>query len=549
MSDEPLHQSINALINGTITEAEHQSLQNRLKEDASTRAIFRERMDIEAGLRTWAADGGAQKVMTKHSLNEVHLRTAWGWRMALIATAASILAIAVWWTQRPDPDQFNLVDQQSNSTPQANQSTVQPLGKWIAQADCVWQQPPSLSDELFNAGMIKLTSGAAELRFDSGTNVVLEGPCELLINTADSARLLAGTVFVNVTEVSNGFLLETPEAQIIDEGTQYAVTLDSQATEIHVFDGSVIWTPTAADVDADANFEDRIATGEARRYLRNEPGRARHIPFGQRQFVRRIEQQVRESANGELIAYDGFENLAGQIRRDRSGFGWSGGWESAGFGRGRLAEVIDAPPGVIFGNDRSGRRLMSFRGGESLRRQFEKPIELSPGETIFVSLLISRQASPVKSSGEQSSREQSSGEREDYEQSAAIQIVLEPDSESPRFTRRHSVSFGVKSDQRMFLNNSGTINETATSLVVGEPHLLVLMYHMDTNTTTANLRVYRANELVDEIQPSVWTVLGTESAGPTRFASIRLSLGTRAAAQIDELRISNSWNAAIDPTR
>lgn len=545
MSDETLQQSINALINGTITEAELQSLQDRLKQDASARAIFRERMDIEAGLRTWAADGGAQKVMTKHSLNEDHLRTAWGWRMALIATAASILAIAVWWTQRPDPDQFNLVDQQSNSTPQANQSTVQPLGKWIGQADCVWQQPPSLSDGLFNAGKIKLTSGAAELRFDSGTNIVLEGPCELVINTADSARLLAGTVFVNVTEVSNGFLLETPEARIIDEGTQYAVTLDSLATEVHVFDGSVIWMPTAADSD----FEDRIATGEARRYLRNEPGRARHIPFGQRQFVRRIEQQVRESANGELIAYDGFENLAGQLRRDRSGFGWSGGWESAGFGRGRLAEVIDAPPGVVFGNDRSGRRLLSFRGGESLRRQFEKPIELRPGETIFVSLLISPQASPVQSSGEQSSREQSSGEREDNEQSAVIQIVLEPDSESPRFTRRHSVSFGVKSDQRMFLNNSGTINETATSLVVGEPHLLVLMYHMDTNTTTANLRVYRANELVDEIQPSVWTVLGTESAGPTKFASIRLSLGTRAAAQIDELRISNSWNAAIDPTR
>jgi hypothetical protein len=545
MSDETLQQSINALINGTITEAELQSLQDRLKQDASARAIFRERMDIEAGLRTWAADGGAQKVMTKHSLNEDHLRTAWGWRMALIATAASILAIAVWWTQRPDPDQFNLVDQQSNSTPQANQSTVQPLGKWIAQADCVWQQPPTLSDGMFNAGMIKLTSGAAELRFDSGTNVVLEGPCELVINTADSARLLAGTVFVNVTEVSNGFLLETPEARIIDEGTQYAVTLDSLATEVHVFDGSVIWMPTAADSD----FEDRIATGEARRYLRNEPGRARHIPFGQRQFVRRIEQQVRESANGELIAYDGFENLAGQLRRDRSGFGWSGGWESAGFGRGRLAEVIDAPPGVVFGNDRSGRRLLSFRGGESLRRQFEKPIELRPGETIFVSLLISPQASPVQSSGEQSSREQSSGEREDNEQSAVIQIVLEPDSESPRFTRRHSVSFGVKSDQRMFLNNSGTINETATSLVVGEPHLLVLMYHMDTNTTTANLRVYRANELVDEAQPSAWAVRGTASAGPTRFASIRLSLGTRAAAQIDELRISNSWNAAIDPTR
>lgn len=105
---------------------------------------------------------------------------------------------------------------------------------------------------------------------------------------------------------------------------------------------------------------------------------------------------------------------------------------------------------------------------------------------------------------------------------------------------------GVRSDQRLFLNNSGTIDETATSLAVGEPHLFVFMYKAESKTTTANLRVYRADEQVDETQPSVWTVYGTASTGPTKFASVRLSLGTRAAAQIDELRISNSWNASVD---
>jgi ferric-dicitrate binding protein FerR (iron transport regulator) len=543
MSDETLQQSVNALINGTITEAEHQSLQNHLKEDAAARATFRERMDIEAGLRTWADDSGAQhQVLKSDSAVNQSLRTDWGWRITLIATAVSILAIALWWTQRPNKGQLNLADQQKKITPQATPSTASPFGKWIAQADCVWQHPPSLPDGMLGAGMIKLTSGAAELRFDSGTNLVLEGPCELLVNTADSARLLAGTVFVNVTEVSNGFLLETPEAQIIDEGTQYAVALDSLAAEVHVFDGSVIWAPTNEDID----FEDRITTGEARRYLRSEPRRSRRIPFGQRQFVRRIDEQVREAASGELLAYDGFENLAGQLRRDRSGFGWSGGWESAGFGRGPLGEVIDAPDEVVFGKDRSGRRLLLLQGGESMRRQFEKPIELSPGKTIFVSLLISRQSSEVQRFGEQSSNDQATANSNDDEQSAAIQIVLEPDSVSPRFTRRHSVSFGVRSDQRLFLNNSGTIDETATPLAAGEPHLFVFMYKVESNSTTANLRVYRANELVEETQPSVWTVYGTASPGPKKFASLRLSLGTRAAAQIDELRISDSWNAAVD---
>jgi ferric-dicitrate binding protein FerR (iron transport regulator) len=528
MSDETLLQSINALLNGTITEAEHQSLQSRLKEDATARAIFRERMDIEAGLRTWAADSGVQhQVLVSDSAIKQSLRTAWGWRITLIATAASILAIAVWWPQRLDQGQPNLVGQQNKPTPQVTQPTELALGKWSAQAACVWQQPPSLADGMFNAGTIKLTSGAAELRFDSGTNIILEGPCELLINTADSARLLAGTVFVNVTEVSNGFLLETPEAQIIDEGTQYAVTLDSEATEIHVFDGSVIWTPTAADVDAAANFEDRIATGEARRYLRSEPGRSRHIPFGQRQFLQRIDEQVREAASGALLAYDGFENLAGHLRRGRSGFGWAGGWVSAGRGRGLLAEIIDAPNDVVFGIDRSSRRLLSLRGGDDLRRSFENPIKLSSGTSIYLSLIVSRQ-SPAG------------------QEDAAIQVYLEPLSASPRFTRRHSVSFGVTSDGRPFVNNAGTIDVTTLPLSDEEAHLFVFKLEVDQNTTNASLRVFRAGEFVDATQPSAWTVHGTASPGPTEYTSIRISLGTQAAAQVDELRIGNSWSAAAN---
>jgi hypothetical protein len=70
--------------------------------------------------------------------------------------------------------------------------TFASFSRLVQQADCVWQQAASLQEGRFAPGTIKLTSGAAELRFDSGTNVVLKNPCELAIETADSARLLAG---------------------------------------------------------------------------------------------------------------------------------------------------------------------------------------------------------------------------------------------------------------------------------------------------------------------------------------------------------------------
>ena len=112
----------------------------------------------------------------------------------------------------------------------------------------------------------------------------------------------------------------TPEAHILDEGTQYAVSLDADSIEVHVFDGSVIWIAERGD----SEFEDRIGSGEAKRFTRAAPNRPHRIPFGQRQFVRRIESDIRNAAGAGLLAYDGFENLAGQLRRGRSGFGWAG---------------------------------------------------------------------------------------------------------------------------------------------------------------------------------------------------------------------------------
>jgi ferric-dicitrate binding protein FerR (iron transport regulator) len=524
MSDEILRQQITDLINGTISETAHQELQDHLKSDARARVMFRERMDLEAGLRTWAADGliDEQPAVNQSRPTDRLKHSWWRWKVTLPASAALILALAFWWTQQPGPAAPGVAEQPHQADPQDSTRTTMLVGRLVQQADCIWEQGPSLQEDRFSPGMIKLTSGAAELRFDSGTNVILEGPCELKIETVDSAELLAGTVFVDVTEISNGFLLETPEAQIIDDGTQYAVSLDSQATEVHVFDGSVIWT----SAEAESDFEERIPSGEARRYLRRDPGRSRHIPFGQRQFVQRIEESVRDAGGGDLIAYDGFENLVGQLRRGRSGFGWSGGWESAGRGRGPLAEVVDAPDDVVFGLDRSGRRLLSLRGGDDLRRSFERPLGVSPGRSIFLSLLISRRPS-------------------DAEEDTEIQIVLEPQSVSRRYQRRHSVSYGVTSQGEPFVNNAGTIVKVPMELSEEVTFLLILKYTIGRRGTSAGLRVYNPGPAIDLMEPTVWTEANSSAAPPPNFSSLRIAAAQSRDWLVDELKIGGSWSAVV----
>ncbi|MCM2374938.1 FecR family protein [Aporhodopirellula aestuarii] len=526
MSDETLLRQLNSLINGTINDEEHRVLQDRLKSDPSARTLYRERMDLEASLRTWAADDAvvSRASATVDIANGSRRTSQWSWSVVLTALAVSVLLAFTWWQWQPTTPQNQLAIGHSP----ADIETVlsgELVGRIVQQSDCRWKSVPDVHNGRFSPGALELVSGAAELRFDSGTNVVLESPCEIIIESADSARLLAGTVFVDVTEVSNGFLLETPESQIVDDGTQYAVSLGSDATEVHVFDGSVIWTPTSVSNP----IEERISTGEARRYLRTEPSRSHRIPFGQRKFVRTIEADVLEASGGELIAYDGFENLAGQLRRGRSGFGWAGGWQLTGRGRGPLADVVDAPDDLVFGFDRTGRRLLSAGDGNELRRDFKEPISLHADDTFFMSLLASRQAKDA--------------EADQVKSGTSLQISLEPESNSPRYTRRHSVSFGFTSDGASFVNNAGKIDETASAFTEGETFLIVFKYTATDRIGTAVVRVYQPDAKIDETEPQVWTVSGSPSIRPQEFVAIRITPGQNATWQIDELRMGTSWSS------
>ncbi|WP_169980817.1 FecR domain-containing protein [Tautonia rosea] len=531
MSDENLLRLIDAIVDGTISEEDHRALQRRLASDASARALFRERIDLEAGLRTWAQEqsAGAGDRATRAQGNPARCgpRTAprswrWGIAAATLAAAALVLIASQIVPSKPSPDR--IVSKASDDKAGSQPADRRDLGRLVEGIDCRWRIPPALQAGRFSAGAIALASGAAELRFDSGTNLILQGPCELSVESTDSARLRAGTLVVEVTEVSVGFTLETPEARIIDEGTEYAVSLDEDATEVHVFDGSVIWLPT----DAVVGLEDRIASGEARRFLRSEPGRPRRIPFGLRQFVRRIEADLRESTGGALLAYDGFENLAGHLRRGRSGFGWADGWIPAAGERGRIASVVDAPGDVVFGLDRSGRRLLALESGDDIRRCFEEPVAAGGGDAWFVSLLIGRE--PARSDSGQ-----------------ALQITLEPDAEGLGAGRRDGVTFGVTSRGFPFISVAGEIDETATGLLDRETYLVVLKLGVRADQQTAALRVYRPGERADAEEPDAWTAQATSMSITLPIRSIRLSAGPEARWRLDELKVGSAWSSVVPP--
>ena len=519
MNEAELRKLIDDYAAGSISEAAHAALQEALKSDAQARAVFRGTMDMEQGLRTWATE---ESLPTARPVKHRRVRALAPWIAAASVLAASIVAFLLGgfqWRGEPRPEPIAA----------ANPILEPPLGTLSSSEDCVWQSPrDTIHDGRFTTGRFQLISGTARLRFDSGTDVVLRGPGEVEVLSADSARLLVGNVVVHVTELSDGFTLNTPDALILDEGTEYAVSLDDEATEVHVFDGSVFWEPLAK---ADEGEVERIEAGEARRYSRSRPGRGARIPLGMRKFARRLEADVQASAEGRLSGYDGFENLAGRIRRGRSGFGWTGGWKSGFRGRGPVGSIVDAPDDTAFGSARQGRRLLQLSDGHAVTRDLETPLLLDPGEVTYLSFLARRRAS-ASGTGRY------------------LRVSLRDEGQRARRGARRELAVGVTSDGFPFVKTGGRIVQSAPPIEDDTTYLFVakLVVSRD-RVAEVSLRVYRPGESVDPQEPGTWTVMGQPGRCESAVSRIRLAVGDAAVWEIDELKIGATWHSVTAADR
>lgn len=129
---------------------------------------------------------------------------------------------------------------------------------------------PTADGSRLGAGRLKLTEGLATLEFDSGAELILEGPAELELIDAMNGILISGTLVAEMPESAWGFTIGTPTANVIDHGTRFAVNVDpgTGETRTEVFDGLV-------EVALPGGGESvRLATGQRNRVAGRELGGA-----------------------------------------------------------------------------------------------------------------------------------------------------------------------------------------------------------------------------------------------------------------------------------
>jgi hypothetical protein len=89
-------------------------------------------------------------------------------------------------------------------------------------------------------GRLELKAGLAELAFDSGARLLLEGPASLELVSPLRVRLLSGRATAEVPTPAHGFTIAACGVEVVDRGTAFGLeVMRDGRSEVQVFTGTV----------------------------------------------------------------------------------------------------------------------------------------------------------------------------------------------------------------------------------------------------------------------------------------------------------------------
>lgn len=244
MTRRQRHMLLDRLLDGEITEAERLQIEAELSVNPAARRDYYDRVALAALLETEAA--ASPEII---ALSEPSQSRSW-WRLAggIAAVAAlSFITVSGYLINRPD----------SAIATNAPEQREQGFGLMVGQSETVWLHETGIADgALLPAGPLKLASGIAQIELFSGVSLVVEGAANFEVISPMEMIVSSGRVRARVPEAAHGFRIHSPDGQIVDLGTEFALNVAGGRSELHVFDGEVEWHPSDASMQ-------HLAQGEA----------------------------------------------------------------------------------------------------------------------------------------------------------------------------------------------------------------------------------------------------------------------------------------------
>jgi len=166
------------------------------------------------------------------------------------------------------------------------------LATVVNEIDAVLTSGGSAWDQTgLTAGEYRLQQGLLHLRFDGGVMVYVEAPARIDAVSGKRLILQSGRLSASVPPEGIGFTVETPEAEVIDFGTEFSVEVSSGTSEVHVFDGLVRVQPRAAKDGRAAEAVD-LRTSQAVK-IEEADEKPMKIKLAKDRFIRNFEEPKR----------------------------------------------------------------------------------------------------------------------------------------------------------------------------------------------------------------------------------------------------------------
>ena len=208
------------VVNGDASEQQVKELETLIMTDSEALSLYQD-LSLQHSHLQMTEGGGAGKAGSSQWRNRF---------LSLASIAALLLLSALLWVQLSTRNKEGKVENPSIAT-----ITSTSLAQW---GQC------SLATTLeqgMQQGDLELLQGTATLTFASGAIVSLEAPAKIKLISDMHALVKYGRVVAEVPEGAIGFRLDTPNLEVKDLGTVFAVSVDrdSGASQVDVIDGEV----------------------------------------------------------------------------------------------------------------------------------------------------------------------------------------------------------------------------------------------------------------------------------------------------------------------
>jgi hypothetical protein len=276
---------LNTLADGVLSEAEERRLREIIDRGEPARRVFREFAALHTVLH-W--DYSTLLAPPQPLLARAEERRSGPWppirRLAAFLSAAAVAGTAMMaaWTWIATP-----------VVPRGAAANGGPLAK-VTQARFVLPaegERPLTVGQFLEAGRIRIGGGAVELTLRNGVVVVFEGPGELDLFGELASTLHDGNVVVRMPAGKNGFVVRTPATDVLDLGTEFAVSIGpGNTTDVQVYDGAVITSPSRRQETIRAPR--RLVAGEAVRFPSEPNLEPAAMAYRPERFVRKLPADV-----------------------------------------------------------------------------------------------------------------------------------------------------------------------------------------------------------------------------------------------------------------